>query len=135
MGHRPETKLKIGLANRGRKPHNTGKPRPLETRMKISKSHMGKKGHPASEKTKEMARITHTGRKRSIETREKIRLSKIGANNPMYGKHHSLETKEQKSKYMKTLVWIYNPVLNKRRRVSMQLLESYLSIGWIKGRN
>lgn len=60
IGHSEETKVKIGLANKGRKPHNTGKQRSEETRKKISQSHLGLKGPPANQNIKDAASKYHS---------------------------------------------------------------------------
>jgi hypothetical protein len=70
-----------------------------------SKSPM--KGNHHSEESKEKIRICSTGRKHSLQSKLKISMSKKGIknpklgrnmsekNNPMYGKHHSNESKEK----------------------------------------
>ena len=73
--HTPETKAKIGNANRGRPSPMKGKkfgPAPEERRLKQSIAHAGKKrtpftcpkrrGVPRSEETKEKIRVTLTGK-------------------------------------------------------------------------
>lgn len=54
-----------------------------------------------SEEAKEKLRIINTGRTLSDEAKEKIRLSKLGENNPNYGKSPSEETRQKISKAMK----------------------------------
>ncbi|MBO3398412.1 hypothetical protein JJB71_12765 [Clostridium perfringens] len=78
-----ETKRKISLANKGRIPSE-------ETRKKLSKANKEKKIWYIKGKTP-----PHKGKKFSEETRKKISLAKIGANNPMYQKTVSIETKNK----------------------------------------
>jgi hypothetical protein len=54
-----------------------------------------------SDEAKEKLRIISTGRTLSDEAKEKIRLSKLGENNPNYGKSPSKETREKISKALK----------------------------------
>lgn len=133
-GHSEETKLKIGLANKGRTPANKGIPRSEETKRKISAAQLGKKGHPASDKIKEAAKRTHTGRKRTEYTKAKLSQSKIGSRNPRYGKEHTTEHKEYMKQLVSQLVWIANPLLQKRSRVPLTQLDVYLNQGWVKGK-
>ena len=64
--------------NRGKPSPNRGKIASEETRKKQSESKLGKKRKPFTE-----------------QTRDKIRQSKLGSNNPSYGKTPSEETKEK----------------------------------------
>lgn len=59
------------------------------------------RGWKMSEEAKEKLRIINTGRTLSDEAKEKIRLSKLGENNPNYGKSPSEETRQKISKAMK----------------------------------
>lgn len=59
------------------------------------------RGWKMSEEAKEKLRIINTGRTLSDEAKEKIRLSKLGENNPNYGKSPSKETRQKISKAMK----------------------------------
>lgn len=59
------------------------------------------RGWKMSEEAKEKLRIINTGRILSDEAKEKIRLSKLGENNPNYGKSPSEETRQKISKAMK----------------------------------
>ena len=63
IGCSDETKRKIGLANKGRSPSNKGQPRSAEVRAKISRGHVGKKGHPASPLTRRSASQYHSNAK------------------------------------------------------------------------
>jgi group I intron endonuclease len=83
--HSKETKLKISKSNIGKKAS-------IETKKKLSESHKG---------------ITtwNLGKPHSIETREKISKSKKGKETWMKGKQHSLETKQKISNSKKA-----NPV-------------------------
>lgn len=56
----------------------TGRKLSEEHKSKISKSHMGKIGHPISPETKEKLRIANTGRVPSEETRKKISSAQKG---------------------------------------------------------
>lgn len=54
-----------------------------------------------SEETKEKIRIHFLGKPGHIpseETREKLRIARLGAKNPFYGKHHTLEHRRKISK-------------------------------------
>lgn len=59
------------------------------------------RGWKQSDATKEKLRIISTGRTLSDEAKEKIRLSKLGENNPNYGKSPSEEIRQKISKAMK----------------------------------
>lgn len=59
------------------------------------------RGWKMSDEAKEKLRIISTGRTLSDEAKEKIRLSKLGENNPNYGKSPSEETRQKISKAMK----------------------------------
>ena len=50
-----------------------------------------------SEKTKDILRQFNLGKTMSVSSRKKISEAKKGAKNPMYGKHHSEETKRKMS--------------------------------------
>lgn len=71
--HSEETKIKIGNANRGRKPWGYGKHRNPETKKKISESQIGRKH---SEETKRKISESHKGRKQT----EKEILARAEAN-------------------------------------------------------
>ena len=87
-----ETKQKISLANKG-------KQQTEETKIKISET---LKGHITTEETKRKISESNKGYITSKETRKKLSESHIGKQagnkNPMFGKHHSSETKEKISK-------------------------------------
>lgn len=73
--HSEETKRKIGEANKGKLPWNTGKKLSEAIKKKISESKKGEK--------------------RSEEQRKRISESKKGVRNPNYGKPRSEETKRK----------------------------------------
>jgi hypothetical protein len=97
-----------------------------ETRLKLSKSHMGQ-SRPCSEKTKEIMRKRMTGRTILPEWREKLRLANIG-------KKHSEETKKTMSLSQKGnrgssgKHWITNG------QTSRQIDVNIIPDGWRKGR-
>lgn len=150
-GHSEETKLKIGLANKGRSPANKGIPRSEETRRKISISRIGKKGAPASNKTKEIASKWH-GNSIWIYnncSRKKIQLEELHdylnlgwkkgrgkCKTPtiVCRKEFSIEEKQKRSIFVSQLVWICNKNLQKRLRVPKEQLNYYLNNGWLLGK-
>jgi hypothetical protein len=69
-----------------------GIPRPKEVREKISKSHMGI-GH--TEESKKKIGMAQIGRKASEKTKKKMSLAHSGEKHPMWGKHHTEESKRQ----------------------------------------
>lgn len=62
--HAEETKMKIGKANKGKLPWNTGKHRDEETRKKLSDYHTGTH---LSQETKQKISLAHKGRKQDAE--------------------------------------------------------------------
>jgi len=60
------------------------------------------KGKFISIETRKKMSISHIGKKRSDETREKIRIANIGRKNPMYGKKFTDKHKERISSSQKT---------------------------------
>ncbi len=66
-----------------------------ETKKKISKS---LKGRIFTEEHKRKIGIAHKGKLISKVTKKKMSLSKLGINHPMFGKHHSNETRLKMSK-------------------------------------
>lgn len=131
-GHSEETKRKIGLANKGRSPVNKGIPRSEEIRLKISKGHLGKKGPPASNKVKEAASTYHSNAKWINNGKINKRILASELYNYSNWELGRLPVKKSKTK---SSVWISNPTLQKRLRVTDDVLETYLSNGWIKGRS
>jgi very-short-patch-repair endonuclease len=94
-----------------------GKHKSVETKEKISKKNKGKlkgkhnsietefrKGHIITDIMRRKLSIALKGLKRSDESKKRLSLSKLGKNNPMYGKHPSKETRMKmrisKLKYM-----------------------------------
>ncbi|MDP3987255.1 MAG: NUMOD3 domain-containing DNA-binding protein [Nanoarchaeota archaeon] len=92
-----EDKRKMSESRKGRVAWNKGIPVREETKLKISES-LKKREWRMSEEHKEILRKIHKGKKLSEEQRQKISLNHhdiTGENNPMFGKHHSEETKEK----------------------------------------
>lgn len=150
IGHSEETKKKIGIANKGRSPINKGVPRSEETRRKISVGHIGIKGTPASDKTKESASKYHGNsiwihlgdKNKRIQIDQKDQYSKLGWI-PGRGKvtqptHRNFTVTDEHKAYMKNIMsqmmWLNHPLLQKRLRIHINNLESYLSQGWKLGR-
>lgn len=151
-GHSEETKIKIGLANKGKAPANKGVPRSEETKQKISKGHIGKKGTSANDKIKQSAREYHSNSTWIVDVdnnRKRIpickldyyinigwRLGKGKCKKPkiINVRKHTTEHKEYIKQFVSQLVWIANPLLQKRLRVPLTQLDAYLNQGWVKGR-
>ena len=107
--HSEETKIKIGIANKGTMPWDYVKHHSKETREKISKNHFGikpneetrlkmslaKKGKKKDREIIEKIRIANTGKKRTIEQRKRIGASQKGKI-----VIHNEETKKKISKTM-----------------------------------
>jgi group I intron endonuclease len=91
--HTERAKARIGAAH-------TGKHVSAETRQKLSESHKGKE---PSNKGKSLEESVGAARARTIKqalsNRNKVKY--VGRGNPMYGKKHSLSTKEQLSEKAK----------------------------------
>lgn len=106
-----ETKIKMGESKRG-------KPRSLETRAKISASkrgvsygyihspetrakisaaNIGRVIPPLSSEARAKISRANRGRKHSPEARAKISAANRGANHPLFGKRHSVETRNKMS--------------------------------------
>jgi group I intron endonuclease len=77
--------MKENSGTRGIEPFNKGKQLSIETKKKISESHMGKSS-------------AAKGKKWSDEAKLKFSLRMKGVNNPFFGKTHSEETKLKISK-------------------------------------
>lgn len=77
--HTQETKVKIGKASHERK-------RSIETRLKISKSNIGKTGHPMSDENKKLHSELAKIQWQNPEYKEYMRRCITGANNCNYGK-------------------------------------------------
>lgn len=81
---KPETRQKIGAANRGRKNPNAGKPgkpHTLEARMKMSAARLGRKFTPE-----------HCARKADAQRGSKNH--RFGKPGTMAGRHHSIESRK-----------------------------------------
>ena len=93
-----ETRRKISNSHKGlcagEKHPNYGKHLSEETRRKISSS---LKGKTPSEETRRKMSCSHKGKNLSEETKQKISEVKSGEKNPMFGKHHSEESKKKMS--------------------------------------
>jgi hypothetical protein len=76
--HTEESKKKIAIAQTGEKNHNFGKKASLETRIKMSKGHMGLR--------------------RSEEVKRACSERVTGEKHPMFGKHHTEESARKISK-------------------------------------
>ncbi len=151
IGHSEETKKKIGLANKGRKPYNTGKHRLKETKHKISLGHIGMKGPPASNKTRETARQYHSNSRWIVNNKNKrMRVPKEQLNYYLQlGWHkgkgktnitkkttyaHTNNHKARMKSIMSQKIWLNYSLIQKRIRVNKDLLEAYISQGWCLGR-
>jgi group I intron endonuclease len=91
---KPETKIKIGNANRGKKKPIFS----IEHRRKLGNANRGRK-YIMSNECKEKIRIALTGRIHSPESILKMGLK--GNKHPLYGKHHTPETCLKLSKILK----------------------------------
>ena len=95
--HSPETKQKIGAAQKGEKNHNYGKTPSPETREKISEANKGKIHTEETKKKWSEARSGENhpfyGKSHSPETRAKMSAALKGENNPRYGKSHTPEAR------------------------------------------
>jgi len=95
--HSEETKLKIGLANKGKPSKLRGRHLSLETKNKLRLSHLGK-GH--SEKTKKLLSEINKGKKLSKKTRKKMSECHKGNKSYLW--------KDGRAKNKKYLSWIRN---------------------------
>jgi hypothetical protein len=95
--HSPETKQKIGSAQKGEKNHNYGKTLSLETRAKISAATKGKTLSPETKAKMSAAQKGENhpfyGKTLSPETKAKMSAAMKGKNNPRYGKSHKPEAR------------------------------------------
>jgi group I intron endonuclease len=66
-----------------------------ETKIKMSTAHIGKKRNPHSVETKQKMRLAAINRKASPETKKKMSESHSKEKNHMFGKTHSVETKQK----------------------------------------
>ncbi|MGX7134079.1 NUMOD3 domain-containing DNA-binding protein [Enterococcus thailandicus] len=77
-----------------------GKKHTIESRQKMSLSHKGQspwnkgRNNVYSDETLEKMSLSKKGKKISDEHKAAIRKAQSGVNHPMYGKHHSEETKQ-----------------------------------------
>jgi hypothetical protein len=69
----------------------------LETRMKLSEAHKGRKCAPFSAEHRAKIGATSKGRKHSAEARARISAAVSGENHPNFGKHPSEETRVKMS--------------------------------------
>lgn len=99
--HTPEELEKMRIAATGRR-HS------VETKAKISKSHLGKLN-------------PNYGKHPSPETSAKLSASRIGKKNPFYGKHHSAQT-------LQIILQIKPP--NKQELKLQAILDSYFPSEW-----
>jgi hypothetical protein len=78
-----ETKLKISSKNKGKVSPNKGKPMPEHQRILMKSIHTGKH---VSDETKLKISVSNTGKIPDATVRTKLSLSKIGENNPNFGR-------------------------------------------------
>ena len=117
-----ETRRKISKSEKGKKVSK-------ETRKKLSDINKDKK--LSSDTCKKMSK-SRMGYIVTEKTRRKMSKSKIGANNPMYNKNVSDETKNKLSKSSKGRKYINKNGKNKMAFESE--LNDYLKNGWVLGR-
>ena len=120
-----ETKRKISKAKKGIKTWNAGKALSKTHKENISKSHTGK---ILSEETKNKMSKFQKGRIKSISERMNISKSKMGVNNPMYGKE------VWNSGIKGAQCWISNDSSKETKFILRENLEKYLICGWTQGR-
>lgn len=106
-----ETRAKISAALTGERNPNYGKPRSEETRRKISEARMGQR---LSEETRLKISEARMGQQASAETCAKISAALSGARHPMYGKHHSDDTRAKMSEARKAY-WRKRHALSDRK--------------------
>ena len=107
-----EHKKKLSIALSGENNPMFGKTVSDETREKLSAAH---KGRTFSDEHKKKISIALKGKIVSDETREKLRQSRPdvnGENNPMFGKHHSIETKEKIKEKIKEKAKVFSMLYN-----------------------
>lgn len=126
--HTEEEKRKISEAQKGEKGNNYGKKMSKETKRKISEASKGKeksletreklsmanKGKRMSDKTKKILSEQRKGIPLKESTKEKLKEHYKTHPNPMYGKHHTEETKEK----------IRNTKLGKKKALESRLNDS-----------
>jgi len=135
-----ETRMKLSESRKGEKNHKYGKPTPKDTCEKISKTLTGRK---LPEQTCVKMSESRTGDKHPLfgkhhkdSSKQKMRDQKIGKmdgeKNPFFGKTHSVEASKKISESGKGRKWINNGV--KSITAKGDLLDNYLSNGWVFGR-
>jgi group I intron endonuclease len=73
------------------------------------------------------------GKKHKESTKELMSNNQIGNKNSFYNKHHTKEAKDRIGYYSRNSVWITKD--NEHKRVLSEVLNTYLSLGWHKGRH
>ena len=111
----------------GEKNSMYGKKHSDETKKKIS---IANKGRVISEETREKHRKGRLGKKHSNETKKKMSENNA-MNNPEYRKKVSMALKGKKSP-CKNTIWINKE--GKTKMIKSELLISYISAGWNRGR-
>jgi hypothetical protein len=113
--HSQETRNKISRSLKGRSVWNKGKKGvqviSLETRLKMSKSHIGKKGFKFSDKSKKKMSLSHLGKYPSKEHLHKLSIAHLKFyNNPenrkrwsnmSLGRKHTIESRKKMSEAQK----------------------------------
>lgn len=120
-----ETKIKISLANKGKK-HTE------EAKRKMSESRTGEKhfrfGKHLSEEHRQKLREKKLGIKHSEETKKKFSENRKGVNNSMFGKKRTM-SQEQKDKYKIIFSDERNPMFGKKHSNESKKKMSEKAIG------
>jgi hypothetical protein len=107
---------------------------PLDFSNKMRKIVTGRK-HLDS--TKLLISQKLTGRIFSDNHKKNISLNhddRSGNNNTFFGKTHSEESKRKMKESRKNFKWIHNPLTGERTLVNGDIIETYLTNGWVKGK-